>query len=176
MKKVIIADTAVKRQGKVHQLSSGTIIASDDYSEPEYLIISNFKIDYIRKEVLPKYKKLAIFYKFQSELKQLETLPNTTTSAPDFENSDNLIYLGQFKSSREGVKLSTADALLFYNMDFSYVSYEQAKARLQHQDRETEPILLLLFTSHGLESDVYDAVKRKKKYDSRMFRKRINRK
>ena len=171
MRKVITADTAVKQLGKLHQLSSGHIIFSDDINESERIIISNFKIDYIRKNILPKHKKLAIFYKYVNELEQLKTLPNTTTDAYEFEESEQAIFLGQFVSSREGVKLSTADAMVFYNLDFAFVSFEQAKSRFQHQNRQTEPILHLLFTTHGIEQKIYEALKKKKTYDTRWFRK-----
>jgi hypothetical protein len=41
----------------------------------------------------------------------------------------------QIVAGREGVNLSTADALVFYNIDFSATSYWQARARLQTKDR-----------------------------------------
>lgn len=175
MGKVLIADTAVKLQGKLHQLSSGHVIINDTPNGDEYCIISDFKVDYIRNNFLNKYKKIAIFYRYQSELIQLQKLPGATTDSHLFESLDESIFLGQFKKDREGVKLSTADIIIFYTLDFAYLSYEQGKARINHKDRQTECVLHLLFSSDGIESDIYKALKKKKGYDVKMFKRDLKR-
>ena len=96
-------------------------------------------------------------------------MPNTTTDSHLFESLDQSIFLGQFKKDREGVKLSTADIIIFYTLDFAYLSYEQGKARINHKDRQKECILHLLFSSEGIESDIYEALKKKKGYDVKML-------
>jgi hypothetical protein len=175
MGKALIADTAVKLQGKLHQLSSGHVIINDTKDGDDYIILSDFKVDYIRDNFLNKYKKIAIFYRYQSELEQLQKLPGATTDSHLFESLESSIFLGQFKRDREGVKLSTADIIIFYTLDFAYLSYEQGKARINHKDRQTECVLHLLFSSEGIESDIYKALKKKKGYDVRMFRRDLKR-
>lgn len=155
----ITADTAVKLQNKVHQLSSGTVITDDQ----EPVIIDNSKALFIKEKF--KGKKIAIFYKFQAELQMLKSVFDNITDSPEqFQESSNLIFAGQFQSAREGIRLDTADYLVFMNIDFSFLSYEQSRNRIISKEREKEAHVIWIFSDRGIEQKIYKAVQGKKDY------------
>src|SRR6056297_2010379 len=154
----IIADTPVKEQGKVHQLCSGTVM-----DENGYKILSTHKVDAIKEKF--KNKKIAIFYKFKSEFEMLKAnIENYTTDPVEFNQDNDSIYLGQFISSREGIRLDKADAIIFFNIDFSFLSYEQARNRIASFERSEPATLYWLFSKGGIEEKIYKAVMRKEDY------------
>lgn len=156
----IVADTGASLMSKLHQLYSGTVIDE----EGNRLIISRHKIPRLRL-LLTVHQKIAIYYKFIAEHDLLvETFGSRiTTDADEFARSDSLIFVAQFQSGREGVNLKTADALVFFNMDYAFVSYWQTINRIQDINREKQPILYLLFTAGGIEEKIYKVVKDRKK-------------
>lgn len=153
----IIADTAAKVMQKTHQLCSGTVIDENGYN-----VISDFKARFIDWNFTGK--KLAIFYKFKSELEILKSVfSNWTENAFEFQSSDKT-FLGQFQSAREGIRLDKADAIIFYNIDFSYLSYEQAKNRIASFERNKNAVLYWIFSDEGIEKRIYNVVKNKQDY------------
>jgi len=166
---VILADTAVKVMQKVHQLSSGTVIAENE----QYLIIDTFKADFVKKYFAGQ--KIAIFYKFKSEFEMLKAcFDNWTSDAFEFQNDPLKVFLGQFISSREGIRLDAAKSIVFFNIDFSYLSYEQARNRIASFERETPAKLYWLFSDKGIEKRIYKAVKNKMDYTLRIYQNERN--
>jgi hypothetical protein len=160
----IVADTAVKVMQKVHQLCSGTVIDENDYH-----IVSTFKADYLKDNF--EGQRIAIFYKFKSEYEMLKmAFPDYTDNAFDFQNGKGNVFLGQFVSAREGIRLDNADAIIFFNIDFSFLSYEQARNRIVSFEREKEAVLYWLFSDIGIEPKIYKAVNNKKDYTLQHYR------
>lgn len=160
----ILADTAVKEMSKVQQLCGGSVIDA----QGEAIILDYSKAEYIRDNFAGQ--KIAIFYKFKAEFDILtKILPNYTTSPETFQQSTDKAYLGQFVSSREGIRLDTADAILFYGIDFSYLSYEQSKNRIISKERTKEAILYWIFADGGIEEKIFKAVRNKENYTSSYF-------
>jgi hypothetical protein len=174
---VILADTEVKMLNKLHQLYSGTCIVEHEFTEePKYTELDQSKVEYIFETF--KGKKIAIFYKFKSELSMLVNYINKiglkyTISPEDFNANDDLIFLSQFISGREGINLSTADCLICMNIDFSAVTYFQVRARLQTKNRTDPAEVHWIFAEDGIENDIYEVVKRKKTYTLSYFKKSI---
>ncbi|OAV64205.1 hypothetical protein Barb6XT_02896 [Bacteroidales bacterium Barb6XT] len=162
----VLGDTPAKLLTKLHQLSSGTVIDE----KGEYRIIDRSKAEYVRDYF--KGRKIAVFYVFRSELEMLkEVFPNWTVSAEDFQASPDKVFLGQFRSAREGVRLDTADALVFFNLEFSYLSWEQARNCIQSKERTREAAVYLVQSDCGIERHVYEAVCRKKDFTLRYYMK-----
>jgi hypothetical protein len=159
---VILADTAVKEMQKVHQLCSGTIKFEDgssmafDYSKAYYI-----------KETFNG--KIAIFYKFKAEFEALKSIygDSLTDNLEEFYNTNKSIAL-QIVSGREGVNLSAANCLVFYNIDFSAVSYFQARDRMSIASR-TENNVHWIFAKDGIEDSIYKVVKSKKNYTAKYY-------
>jgi len=167
--KVILADTKVKEMQKVHQLCGGTIKCEDG----DCIVFDDTKSRYILNYFHGK--KIAIFYKFVGELTQLLSVfgARLTVSPEEFNNSSDKIFAAQFQSAREGVNLATADCIIMFNVDFAAVSYWQARARLQAKERTTPAYVYWLFFEGGIEQDVFDVVKKKRKYTVFHYRKKV---
>jgi SepF-like predicted cell division protein (DUF552 family) len=154
----IVADTAVKVMQKTHQLCSGTVI-----DESGYNIISDYKAQFIKDHF--KGQKLAIFYKFKSEAEMLKNVfHNFTEVAEEFQQGEKDVFLGQFVSAREGIRLDKADAIIFMTIDFAYLSYEQAKNRIASFERKQSAILYWIFSDKGIEWRIHKQVKNKENY------------
>jgi hypothetical protein len=161
----IMADTAVKEMQKLHQIYSGTVLFEDGKTR----IFDLSKAEYIKKNF--KGKKLGIFYKFKAELEALKQVFNDdiTTDLEEFNNTNKHIAL-QIVSGREGISLKEADYIVYYNIDFSAVSYWQSRDRLTTMQRKSNEIFWL-FSKGGIEHKIYDKVKLKKNYTSSVFKK-----
>lgn len=168
--KTIVADTGVKLQSKVHQLCSGTIKFDDD----SRAIVDKSKALFIAKKF--KGKKIAVFYKFVAERELLqEVFTNTTDTPEEFNSSDSCVFLGQMQSAREGINLSTADCIVFYNIDFSALSYWQCRDRMTSKTRTKENKVYWVFSSGGIEEKIYKRVLNKKDYTLNHFNRDYDR-
>ena len=163
---VVEADTEVKLMQKVHQICSGTVI-----TDQTAMSFDDTKAKFIRERF--KGQKIAIFYKFQAEKAMIQWAfgMKTTESPEEFRDSDDLTFISQIQSGREGINLATADALVMFNIDFSAVSYWQARARIQTKDRENAANVYWIFSRGGIEDKIYKAVHDKKDYTLNYFKK-----
>jgi len=161
----ILADTPVKLMMKLHQLYSGTI----KFESGKSLVIDYSKAEFIKEHF--KGKKIAVFYKFKEELNALKEVFGTelSTELSTFASTDKNIAL-QIVSGREGISLRQADALVYYNIDFSATSYWQSRDRMTTKDR-LESDVYWVFANGGIERDIYKAVTKKKDYTLRHFKK-----
>lgn len=157
--KTILGDTPAKLMSKLHQLSSGTVIAEDG----THLILDKSKAYFLRDNF--KGKKIAVFYAYQSELDLLrEVFPNNTESPEDFQESSDKVFISQIRRAREGVRLDTADAIIFFGMEFSFLSYEQGKNRIVSKERTSPARVYFLTSDCGIEKDILEAVRGKKDF------------
>lgn len=166
--KEIVADTAVKLQSKIHQLSSGSIISDDK---------SKIVIDYSKAEFIKKHfegKKIAMFYFFQSEYDILKSVFNDalTNDLNEFNTTSKHIALQQV-SGAEGISLKEADVLVFYNFGFSNVKFTQAIDRLTTMERK-ENYVYFIFGKGGIEEKIYQRLELKKDYIVSAFKKDYN--
>jgi hypothetical protein len=166
----VVADTEAKLMQKMHQLFSGTVIA--DHPERRGFILDYSKVDFIKRRFAGM--KVAIFYKYVMEENLLLTgLDCSFAHTPEEFNSTgrDYWYISQIQSGREGINLSEADAIVMYNIDYSAVSYWQARARLQTKDRTRQAKVYWIFADGGIEERIYEAVMKKKDYTLEHFKK-----
>jgi hypothetical protein len=160
----ILADTPVKLMSKVQQISSGTVKGEDG----SRWILDKSKAEYILNYF--KGQKIAIYYKFIAEGDLLvNTFPDATTIPEDFQQGKSDVFISQFSSGREGIRLDAADAIVFYNIDFSFLSYEQAKNRIVSMERDTPARMYWIFSQGGIEKKIYKTVVSKKDYTLRHY-------
>jgi len=163
---VILGDTPVKLMNKLHQLYSGTIKFESGSSKTIDLSKANFIKEHFSG------KKIGIFYKFKQELKAIQEVfgkENITDDISVFKDTDKSIAL-QIVSGREGISLKEADALVYYNIDFSATSYWQSRDRMTTKDR-LESDVYWIFAKGGIEKQIYNAVTKKKDYTVNHFKK-----
>jgi hypothetical protein len=156
----IIADTEVKLMNKLHQIYSGSVLAENG----EFVCFDDSKAKFIKERFADK--KIAIFYKFRAELELIRWAfgGQITESPEEFNHRHDLTFVSQIVSGREGINLASADALIFYNIDFSHLSYWQARARMQTLEKQTACDLYWIFSEDGIEEKIYEKVKAKQDY------------
>lgn len=163
----ILGDSPAKLLAKLHQLSSGTIIAENGL----HLTFDKSKAEFARWKFARK--KIALFYVYQSEAELLQSVfPNWTDSPEEFQASTNKIFISQVRRAREGVRLDTADALIFFNLEFSYLSYEQGRNRLVSKERTAPAEIYFLCSDCGIESKILEAVHGKQDFTLSWFNKK----
>jgi hypothetical protein len=160
-----LADTAAKLLQKEHQLTSGTIKFEDGTA----LIIDDTKAQFIKEQF--KEFKIAIFYKYVAQLESLKQVigNNLTTDLDEFNNTDKWLAL-QFVSGREGINLSKADYLVMAEIDFSAVTYWQARDRMTTKDRK-ENIIYWVMAEKSIEQKIYKLVQQKKNFTLQHYKK-----
>ena len=167
---VVLADTAVKEMQKIHQICSGSVKTEDGNA----VIFDDTKATFIKERF--KGQKIAIFYKYIAEGLQLRvTFAGKIIEDPIAFNeaTGDVVFISQIQSGREGINLSTAEALVMYNIDFSAVSYWQSRARMQTKDRTEPSKVYWIFTIGGIEERIFGIVQNKKDYTLSHFKKYI---
>lgn len=167
----VLGDTPVKLMTKLHQLSSGSVIDESG----THIITDYSKAKYIRDYFAGQ--KIAIFYVYQTEAELLKKAFPKWTDVPEvFQQSDDndMVYLGQVRSAREGVRLDSAEALIFYNLEYSYLSYEQGKNRLSSKERTTPAKVYFVCSDCGIEQDILEAVHGKTDYTYSYYKSKQN--
>lgn len=155
---------------KLCQVSSGTIILQDLAENQYYHTIAIVKAEFIKLTFHGK--KIAIIYRYKQEFEILKKhFPYHTTSPEEFNQLSDITFLGQVQSTREGVNLSSADAVVMYNLDFSATSYFQIRARMQTKDRSKPALLYWVFSDNGIEKMIYKAVSKKKNFTASYYKK-----
>ena len=160
---VVLADTSVKLMQKVHQMYSGTV----KFEDGNRIDFDDTKAVAIKQRFAGK--KIAIFYKFIAELDAIKKHFDVTDSIDEFNNSNKTIAL-QIISGREGINLSSAEALVYYNIDFSAISYWQSRERCTTINR-THTDVYWMFAKDGIEWQIYKAVAKKKDFVLQTFKK-----
>lgn len=161
----ILGDTPVKLMTKVHQLYSGTI----KFESGNSMVIDSSKALFIQKTFADK--KIAIFYKFKEELILLnDVFKDSLCEDLDTFNSTSKNIALQIISGREGISLKQADCLVYFNIDFSSLSYWQSRDRMSTMDRASNEVFWI-FAKGGIEKQIYNAVVKKKNYTSSIFMK-----
>ena len=163
----ILGDTPAKLLTKLHQLSSGTVIAENGL----HLTFDKSKAEFVRKQFAEK--KVALFYVYQSEAELLQSVFQNWTDSPEvFQLSTDKVFISQVRRAREGVRLDTADALIFFNLEFSFLSYEQGRNRLVSKERTAPADVYFLCSDCGIESKILDAVHGKQDFTLSWFNKK----
>lgn len=163
---VILADTPVKLMQKLHQIYSGTVILESGKS----IVLDKTKAEFIKERFAGK--RIAVFYKFQEELKCLLSVfqEDMTTDLGKFHAGDCNNFAIQIVTGREGISLKEADFLVYYNIDFSATSYWQSRDRLTTMDR-LENNVYWIFAEDGIEEKIYKVVQQKRPYTISHFKK-----
>ena len=133
---------------RLRQITGGFI--NNDDKETQF--VSNAKLDaleeIINDVVIDSNKKLVIFAVFLDEISAIKKLVESKgikyswitgqvkmdergQMVDDFQNKDDVkVFICQTHTAGLGITLTAADTSVFYSVDFNYVDYTQAMARL----------------------------------------------
>lgn len=161
----VLADTGAKVMSKLHQISSGTVITEAHGA----VIFDRSKVEYIRRTF--EGRKIAVLYKFDAEGRMLrEGLSNVANTPEAFNADPTATFVGQVQSSREGVNLSTASAIVMLSIDYSALSYLQGRDRASYLGRDTPPEVHWIFAERSIEPKIYATVTAKESYTVTHYR------
>ena len=163
----LIADTWVKLQICLHQMYSGTI----KLESWNAVILDRSKANFIKEYF--KGKKIAIMYCFVKEKQLLQEVlwDLVTDNLEEFKTSKKS-YIWQIVSNREWISLREADALVFYNIAFSWTSYVQWRDRLSYMWRK-ENNVYFINSENGIEEKILKTVRKKQNFTSKIFEKTL---
>lgn len=165
-REVILADTGAKLKSKTHQLCSGTV----KFESGNSMVFDDTKARVIQNKF--RDKKILLFYKYKAELEAIKQVfgEDVTEDINVWRKwlFDGVLAL-QIQSGREAITVKEADFIVFYNIDYSALSYWQARDRMTTIDRE-ESIVFWVFTDGGMEKKIYERVMKKKNYTTYHFR------
>ena len=161
----VVADSGAKVMSKLRQIYNGHVITERHGA----IVFDKSKADYIREKFSGR---IAILYCFIAEGKMLrEYFGDKATDDPDVFNAvSDSVFIGQVKSCREGVNLSSADHLIFLGIDYSALSYLQGRERASFLGRDRKNKIHYIFAEKGIEPKVYDVVKLKESYTINHYR------
>jgi hypothetical protein len=165
---VVACDTPADWMNKLHQVCGGTLIMDvEEGNKEDAVLFDDSKVWAIKREF--KGQKIAIIYKYRGERELLlRGIEGITEDVEEFNGDNDLWFIGQVQSIREGVSLRAADALVMYAIDYSATSYWQVRARAQYKDREVMP-LYWVQAGGMLEDQVLARVRKKKNFTLRHF-------
>ena len=165
----ILGDSPAKLQSKVHQIFNGSCIIETATGDTKTIVLSNYKANFIAEHF--RSKKIAIMYYYQAELDILSQVfgpEKLTTDLETFNSKD--VNLAIQQNTTEGMNLSKADCLVYYNLGFSGKNYIQSRDRMTVKERKNNDVYFVC-ESGGITSKILKAVRNKKDFNSRMFKK-----
>lgn len=162
----IMAETPAKLQSKVHQIYNGSVILETLEGETKPHILSDYKAQFIKERF--QEKKIAIMYYYQAELDIIKSVfeDDVTTDLDEFNSTAKNFAIQQ--SATEGMNISKAYCLVYYNMGFSGKNFIQSRDRLTVKERTNNDVYFILETP-GITESILNVVKDKKSYNNRLF-------
>lgn len=155
----------------------------ENVSELCYLLRKSVNSDASRSEavlrICAEHPRLIIFYKYDFELDILRSLlyPKGTVvrewnghKHEEIPTSDRWVYLVQYTSGAEGWNCITTNALIFYSLDYSYKTMEQAMGRIDRRNTPyTDLYYYILQSKAPIDQAILRALKQKKNFNERRF-------
>ena len=164
----ILGDTPAKFQSKLHQLFNGTCIIEDWEGNTKPIVLSHYKANFIRDYFFNK--KIAIIYYYQAELEILKKVfpHNLTTDVDEFNETYYNIAVQNYTT--EGMNLSKADALVYYNLGFSGKNFVQSRDRMTVKGRQNNNVYFVC-EKGGMTYNILKRVRDKMDYNFKEFKK-----
>lgn len=155
----------------------------ENVSELCYLLRKTVNSDGTRSDavmtILYRHPRVIIFYKYDFELEILRDLiggmniPFAEWNGHKHEeipDSEQWAYLVQYASGAEGWNCITTDTMLFYSLDYSYKSMEQAMGRIDRRNTPYEDLYYYVLCSKApIDQAILRALRQKKNFNERRF-------
>lgn len=161
--KEIQSPIIVAKLQKLQQIAGGAVLMDDG----SVSVLGSEKLVALRNLLLHAEGKVVIFARYLHELDRIRKLAmemrlSTQTVCGLREYTGNFgcdIVIVQIQSGL-AIDLSEADVAIFYSTDFSYVNFQQAKARILAHGKQ-RVIYYYLISKDTVDSSIYRALSRK---------------
>lgn len=142
---------------------------------------SETKLDAFRDLVYSTNERLIVFYNFNEELKQMESvLPldrpydiinGKLKTLNAYENHSGAIVFVQYQAGAMGLNLQKANKIIYYSLPERSELFEQSKKRIHRIGQEKPCYYYILMCRGSVEEDIYSALKMRRDYTDELFRK-----
>lgn len=167
---VIFADNNSREMQIVRQLCGGFVYKDDK----TYIEISTAKIEMLVR-LMNGYKKMLIYYYYQAEREMLlKYLKEKVTEDLDEAKMTDKHFIAQMTSMREGITFPECDAIFYYNVDFSAITFLQSQERASLQSKDAVDIVYLCSSDFpkknmSFEEMVLNVLRKKKRFTDSIY-------
>jgi superfamily II DNA or RNA helicase len=167
---VVYADNNSREMQIVRQLCGGFVYRDDK----TYIEISTAKIEML-KYLMIEYKKILIYYYYQAEREMLlKYLKDKVTEDLDEAKTTDKHFIAQMTSMREGITFPECDAIVYYNVDFSAITFLQSQERASLQSKDAVDIVYLCSSDFprknmSFEEIVLNVLQKKKRFTDAIY-------
>lgn len=162
----IMGEAPAKLQSKIHQIENGHCIVERGIDESKTVIFDTSKAEWIEENFRDKKIAILFFYKAEREILKDVFQEDITEDLDEFNKTNKHLML--YQGTTEGMNVSKADCLVWYNFGFSGVAFAQAKDRLTIKGRKDNDNYFIMY-ENSLNEKILKAVTNKEDYNSRAF-------
>lgn len=178
----VTADRIITQMLRLSQLTGGFVRADGAQKVTE---AGTSKLDLLEEclndRMTDERRKVVIFARFLAEISAIEQMVKKKLglgfrtingAAPgelrgqyvrEFqENREVRVFISQTRTAGLGITLHAADTAVFYSLDYSYMDYEQARARIHRAGQNRPCTAVHLLAKDTIDETVLDALRGKK--------------
>lgn len=169
----------IVRFTKIHQVENGSL-KGDDYTDSQ--LFDSYKTDRIL-DLCRDNKKLIIVCRYNLHIESLKVEIEKTGKQVIVingatKNKDERVLLAESledaavlvnAACSEGYQLPSFPLMVFASLDFSYKNYKQLLGRILRIDKPKKNFYLHLVVSGGVDESVYNAMLKKKDFDTAIY-------
>lgn len=134
------------------------------------------RVEFIKNLIKP-HDRVIVFYTFNYELDILRGLSEFVDVAEwngqrkdDIPEGNSLVYLVQYTAGAEAWNCTTAGAMVFYSMPYSYRIFEQAQGRIDRMDTLFKELFYYVLVSNStIDLSIRKSLMAKKTFNERTF-------
>lgn len=192
-----VADNKGVLKVKLRELCSGHLILDnytgdkaltykDNFSRP----LSDSKTAQLANVIFAKVERGIIYYEYDANLESITTtidsiigstytyeIINGKTNKKQvkdiiekFKNNEFNFLIMQNKSGNAGLDLTNVNNIIFYSLPDSHIVFSQCKARINRIGQTKECNYWYLLCKDTVEEQIYEALKKKKNFTTRLFK------
>lgn len=131
--------------------------------------------------LMKKHPRIIIFYNFNYELYMLRKLNDLVETAEwnghnheEIPDTERWLYFVQYTAGSEGWNCTSANAMIFYSLTYSYKQYHQAQGRIDRLNLRHMSLFYYTFASRSLiDRAIFGALKKKQNFNEKASQNRL---